>query len=73
MARQVGEECAAAIGTNHEDQGDRMGQKSRHRKMDDTNNQIGRELGRRPEDCANLCVGALEGDLDPPLVVVNPD
>jgi len=61
MSRELGYECANAIGRNHEADGDRQVTNGPgDHEMDDYNNFVGATLGEGEGDCGNLCEMAVE-------------
>jgi RHS repeat-associated protein len=60
MERELGAECAQKILDNHENAGDRAGQKEKSGEMDRQNNGAGLNLGEQQGDCGDLCDKALK-------------
>jgi RHS repeat-associated protein len=59
MERALGADCAEKILENHENAGDRAGQKELSGEMDRQNNAVGLNLGEAKGDCGDLCKQAL--------------
>src|SRR5579884_1620860 len=71
MARDVGQDCAKAVGDNHEAANKRANppEPDSEYNMDTNNNSVGRGLASDSGDCGDLCQRALD---DGKLTVLNP-